>query len=302
MISGVKNAMISITVTGGKGGTGKSFVATSLAILLSKSIDGLVLADTDLEGPNDHVILGIEELENREPITLFLPMIDTTKCTRCGVCVKICDTGALFMGGRTYPIVFPRLCSGCKACYYSCPYGAIREAGHVLGYTYVTPVCFSGRCFKLVTGMLIEGEEHTPPGVYRTLQRALELKPELLIVDTGAGTGNAVSMGFRDSDLVIVVTEPTPLGAHDLDSILEVTDAMDKQVWLVVNRYGIGDISILETVLHRHRVEKIFHIPYDKAVVEAYAYSKPLIIHYPGSPASRALIKISDELMGWIKH
>ena len=302
MISGVKNTMISITVTGGKGGTGKSFVATSLAILLSKSIDGLVLADTDLEGPNDHVILGIEELENRELITLFLPMIDTTKCTRCRVCVKICDTGALFVAGRTYPIVFPKLCSGCKACYYSCPYGAIREAGHVLGYTYVTPVCFSGRCFKLVTGMLIEGEEHTPPGVYRTLQRALELKPELLIVDTGAGTGNAVSMGFRDSDLVIVVTEPTPLGAHDLDSILEVTDAMDKQVWLVVNRYGIGDISVLETVLHRHRVEKIFHVPYDKAVVEAYAYSKPLIIHYPGSPASRALIKISDELMGWIKH
>ena len=294
--------MISITVTGGKGGTGKSLVATSLAILLSKSIDSLVLADIDLECPNDHVILGIEELENQEPIILFLPVIDTAKCTRCGVCVNICDTGALFMTGRAYPIVFPRLCSGCKACYYACPYGAIREAGHVLGYTYVTPVCFDGRCFKLVTGMLIEGEEHTPPGVYRTLQRALELKSELLIIDTGAGTGNAVSMGFRDSDLVIVVTEPTPLGAHDLDSILEVTDAMGKQVWLVVNRYGIGDISILETILHRHRVNKIFHIPYDKAVVEAYAYSKPLIIHYPDSPASKALIKISDELMRWIKY
>ncbi len=294
--------MTSIAVTGGKGGTGKSLVATSLATLLSKNIDDLVLVDADLEGPNDHVILGIEELENREPITLFLPVIDTTKCTRCGVCVKICDTGALFMAGKAYPIVFPRLCSGCKACYYACPYGAIRGAGHILGYTYVTPVCFGGRCFKLVTGMLIEGEEHTPPGVYRTLQRALELEPELLIVDTGAGTGNAVSMGFRDSDLVIVVTEPTPLGAHDLDSILEVTDAMNKQVWLVVNKYGIGDITILETVLRRHRVEKIFHIPYDKAVVEAYAYSKPLIIHYPSSPASRALMKISDELMGWIKH
>ena len=292
--------MISIAVTGGKGGTGKSLVATSLAIYLSRHMEGVVLADTDLEGPNDHVILGVNQLQDEKPIILFLPFIDTSKCTKCGVCIKICDTGALFMAGKAYPIVFPRLCSGCKACYYACPYGAIREAGHVLGYTYVTPVCLDNHCFKLVTGMLIEGEEHTPPGVYRTLRRALSLNPNILIVDTGAGTGNAVSMGFRDADLVLVVTEPTPLGAHDLESILRVTDDMDKRVWLVINKYGIGDQKVLDDVIANHRVEKIYRVPYDKSVAEAYALSKHLLLYRPESPASRALLDIAEDVRRWI--
>ncbi len=88
--------MFKITVTGGKGGTGKSFVAINLALLLAKHYK-TVPVDLDLEAPNDHILLGIDKLENEEPIKLFLPFINTSKCTKCGVCAKICDTGALLL-------------------------------------------------------------------------------------------------------------------------------------------------------------------------------------------------------------
>ncbi len=279
--------VVQITVTGGKGGTGKSFVAVNLAVLYSVDRD-TILADLDLEAPNDHILLGVPRLENEEPIKLFLPFIDYKTCTNCGVCAKICDTGAILMPPKGFPIVFPRLCSGCMACYYACPYKAIRKGWHVLGYSYVTKVEISGHSFTLVTGVLREGEEHVPPGISIVKNRALKIAKDVIIVDTGAGTGNSISMAIQSSRLVLIVTEPTPLGLHDLEAILKIVNNMGYRSWVVINRFGLGDHSKHVKLAKDYGVEYIHKIPYHMDAVESYVKQKPVVVYRPSSPVSRS--------------
>ena len=295
--------MFQVAVTGGKGGTGKSFIATNLAYRLSSKLGRyrLVLADLDVEAPNDHILLGLDELEGREDIDIYFPKIDYSKCTSCGACVKVCDTGAIIMGPSRPPFVFPRLCSGCKACYYACPYNAISpNSKRVLGYTYVTPVKVGPASFTLVTGTIREGEEHTPPAVVAAKRRALSLEPDILVVDTGAGTGNAISAAIQGSDLVIAVTEPTPLGAHDLEAILKVSRGMGYRVWVAINRWGIGPEDEVASLASRYEAERIYRIPYSRGAVEAYTRGIPVIEYRPDDPAAKALEDLSRDVAGLI--
>jgi MinD superfamily P-loop ATPase len=291
--------LFALSVTGGKGGTGKSFVAVNLAYHLSKrfSPKGLriVLADLDVEAPNDHILLGLEKLAGEKEIEIYFPKIDYSKCTSCGACVKVCDTGAIVMGPGKPPFVFPRLCSGCKACYYACPYKAIAaDSKRVLGYSYETAVKIDEAVFTLVTGILREGEEHTPPAVVNAKRRALSLNPDILVVDTGAGTGNAVSAAIQGSNLVVAVTEPTPLGAHDLEAILKVTKGMGYPTWVVINRWGIGPEDEVLELARNYGVERVFKIPYSKGAVEAYVSGTPLLAYNPNDPAARGLLELAE--------
>lgn len=294
-----------IAVSGGKGGTGKSFVATNLATYLATLGKSVVLADADVEAPNDHILLGVTDLANEEPIKTFLPIIDYSKCTACGACVKACDTGALIGARGRPPVVMPRLCSGCMACYYVCPFKAISPDGRrVIGYTYHTPVRKGGGGLELVTGILREGEEHTPPAVIATRARAESVAEgkEALIIDTGAGTGNSVSVAVRGAELLIAVTEPTPLGIHDLSAILELAEAMGLRTWVVVNRWGIGREERIEGIIRENGVEHVFRVPYSRAAVESYVAGEPLILRSRSDPAARALIELGEgvaSLMGW---
>ena len=287
--------IIQISITGGKGGTGKSFVATNLAILLAKKHD-LLLADLDLEAPNDHVLLGIDKLHNKEDIKIFLPFIDYKKCTLCGICAKICDTGAIFMPPKNPPIVFPRLCSGCKACYYACPYGAIIEGGHVIAHSYLTIIKKFNVMFRLLTGILRPGEEHVPPGLAIIKRKARELAKEILLIDTGAGTGNSISIALQYSDLVIAVTEPTPLGLHDLKSILEVVNGLGYRVWVIINRYGLGPIDDHLKIMKIYSVEKYFKIPYSMDAVESYIRGIPVVVYNRDSIVSKSFYNIYQVL------
>ncbi len=292
-----------IAVSGGKGGTGKSFVATNLAVLLSEHLD-LVLADLDVEAPNDHILLGVERLENEEPIAIYFPIIDYKRCTACGACAKVCDTGAIVMAPGRPPFIMPRLCSGCKACLMVCPYDAISPEGRrVLGYTYKTIVSKWGRPFTLLTGVIREGEEHTPPAITIAKKRAIaEARGrDLLIVDTGAGTGNGISIALQGARLLIAVTEPTPMGLHDLRAILEIAQGMGIRVWLVINRHGIGPEDEHLKLAREYGVEQIFRIPFDTAAARAYARGAPVVRYDPKSPASRALHELAEELLPALK-
>lgn len=284
-------ARIQLTVTGGKGGTGKTFVAVNLAILIAKAHD-LLLADLDLEVPNDHLILGINTLENKEDIKLFLPFINYRKCTICGVCTRICSSGALFMPPKSPPIVFPRLCSGCKACFYACPYNAIMEGGHVIAYSYLTHIEKYGVRFNLLTGMLRPGEEHVASALAIVKRRALKLARDVLLIDTGAGTGSSISIALQNSDLVIAVTEPTPPGLHDLEAILEVVHGMGYSVWIVINRYGIGKVDKHIDAMKKYGVDKCFKIPFSKDAIESYVKGVPVVFYKPDSPVSRSISEI----------
>ncbi len=297
-----------VSVTGGKGGTGKSFVATNLAYYLARNLSAkVVLADLDVEAPNDHILLGLRELRNKEDVDIFFPKIDYSKCTSCGACVKVCDTGAIIMAAGRPPFVFPRLCSGCWACYYVCPYKAIsRDGRRTLAESYVTPARVDGASFTLVTGILREGEEHTPPAIVAVKRRALSLRPDVLIVDTGAGTGSGISIAVHYSRLLVAVTEPTPMGAHDLDAILEIADGMGIPAWVAVNKWGIGPGELVESVVSKHEsVERIYRIPYSRAAVDSYIRGRPLLAFDSSDPAARALQQLGRDLLerlrGWLQ-
>jgi len=281
---------VKLGVTGGKGGTGKSTIATNLAIGLSEVRD-VVLGDLDVEDPVDHILLNIE-LMGEEPVRIMLPVIDYSKCTACGVCVKVCDTGALLAPKGGKPFVLPRLCSGCRTCYFACPEKAISEGGRILGYTYLTPVNVDGTQVKLVTGLLREGEEHTSPVVIAARVRAESVANDVLIVDTSAGTGNNISIALKGASLAIAVTEPTPLGLHDLESILELTQIMGIEAWVVENRWGIGpDDKVVETA-RKYGTKVVVKIPYAREVVESYVKGIPLIKYNPDSSAGKAIRKL----------
>ena len=290
-----------VGVTGGKGGTGKSFVATNLAALLSGRYR-VVLADLDVEAPNDHLLLGLGEPGKLEEIRIFFPVIDYGRCTACTACAKVCDTGAIVMARGRPPMVMPRLCSGCKACLYACPYNAIRAGARVVGYTYTLEAPALNGSLRLVGGVLREGEEHTPPAVVATKRRALaEARgADVLLVDTGAGAGNSVAAALQGSRLVIAVTEPTPLGAHDLRAILEVAGGLGARVWVVVNRHGIGSEEEVLRVAREYSVERVFRVPYSVEAARAYARGRLVVAEYPDSPASRALRAVASELEGFI--
>ncbi len=278
---------VKIGVTGGKGGTGKSTVATNLALGL-REVRDVVLGDLDVEDPVDHILLNAE-LKGEKPVKIMLPIIDYSKCTSCRVCVKVCDTGALLSSREGKPFILPRLCSGCRTCYFACPEKAISEGGRILGYTYLTPVSVAGSSIKLVTGVLREGEEHTSPLVLAARARAESVADDVLIVDTSAGTGNNISIALKGSSLALAVTEPTPLGLHDLESILELTQIMGIETWVVENRWGIGpDNEILETA-RKYNSKVVVKIPYSRDIIESYIKGVPIIKYRPSSRAGESL-------------
>ncbi len=284
-----------ISVTGGKGGTGKSTIAVNLALLLAKHRD-LVMADLDVEAPNDHILLGVD-LENEEPVKIMVPKIIYEKCIKCGACAQVCDTGAMLLDKNKLPFLLPRLCSGCRACYYACPTDAIIEGKRIIGYTYQTPITKFASGFTLVTGVLREGEEHTPPVVLSARERAYKIAEDILLIDTSAGTGSHVATALEDSDILVGVTEPTPLGLHDLELILQLGEIMNIESWIVINRANIGPEEKIHEIAKKYNSRIIGRIPFSNEMVKAYVKGYPFVLQYPDHKITHVLEEIANKIM-----
>ncbi|ACJ16404.1 ATPase C-terminus [Thermococcus onnurineus NA1] len=283
-----------IAVSGGKGGTGKSTIAINLAIALKEHFD-LVLADLDVEAPNDHLLLGVE-LQNEEPVELFMPRFDYSKCTHCRKCAEVCEEHAIITMRDGTPFLMPNLCSGCAACEIVCPVpGAILPGKKLMGHTYLTETPYG---FPLVTGRLLEGEERAMPIVSRAKKRAQSLNKELLLVDTAAGTSNTVSKALEDSKLIIAVTEPTPLGLHDSELILRLARLMDIPAMIIVNRSDLGDVGKVREIAERYSAEIIAEIPYSENVIRSYVEGRPIVLS--DYPEARIFRKIAERVVEFI--
>ena len=271
-----------VAITGGKGGTGKSTVAVNVAAAIAEVRD-VVLADLDVEAPNDHILLNAK-LENEEAVKIMVPFINYSKCVKCGLCARVCDSGAVLMPKGKYPYILPRLCSGCRACYFACPTKAISEGSRVVGYTYRTEVSLGSESLTLVTGVLREGEEHVIHTVLAAKERAIEEARDVLIIDTAAGSGNNVTVAVEGSDLVIAVTEPTPLGLHDLKLILELVSKLGIEALVVINKVGIGPKDKIVDVIKNYGAKVVAEIPYSKDIIESYIKGAPLVKAAPDHP------------------
>ncbi len=282
-----------VAVTGGKGGTGKTTVAVNLAVGLSMKESKVMLVDADVDCPCCAMLLGAE-LSNGEEVKIFKPVIDAAKCTGCGKCVAVCHDHALVGLEEQVPSLFEELCSGCKACQLVCEVDAIKSGQKVLGTIYIT----DSNGIKLVVGELKPTEPRSPIVARATMLRAVEElrkdKYDVVIVDTAPGIHNVVAQALWDADLALAVTEPTPLGAHDLGFMLDLTEELGLPTEVILNKADIPS-GLKDQVVRTSRdrgVEIVAEIPMDEELLRSYVSGKPLVRKSPKSSAGVALLAL----------
>ncbi len=248
-----------ISIASGKGGTGKTTVATNLALALGKGVE---LLDCDVEEPNAHLFLK-PEMERDEIMTTPIPLVDMDKCSLCRKCSEICRFSAITVVGNKV-LVFPELCHSCGGCLVVCPEGAISEIGRELG-----TVSFGRRNgIGFINGRLRVGEAMSPPLIKRV--RALRDPERITLIDAPPGTSCPVIAAMQGADFILLVTEPTPFGLHDLQLAVEAVRLLGIPCGLVLNRADIGDDRVL-AYADRERVPVLMTIPYDRRIAEAYS-------------------------------
>ncbi len=263
-----------IAVASGKGGTGKTTVATSLALSLAPRQPVLFL-DCDVEAPNAHLYLRPSFRAQKEAVIL-LPQINAAKCSACGKCAEVCQFHALALIGKKV-LVFPQLCHGCGSCTLNCPEGAITEKPNPIG---VLEAGQTDSRIVFAQGILTISEPMPTP-IIRQLKRWKKGNPDqTVILDTPPGASCSVVETVRGSDFVLLVTEPTPFGLHDLKQMVGIVREMGIPAGVVINRDGIGNGS-LEAYCTAEHIPILLRIPFDRAIAEGTAKGQSLIDIYP---------------------
>ncbi len=258
-----------ISVASGKGGTGKTLVATSLALSLPERVK---LLDCDVEEPNAHIFIK-PVFTAREPVLLPIPKVDEAKCTHCGKCAEVCAYNAIaVLPDRV--LLFPELCHGCGACSYLCPEKAISEVGREIG---VVEVGHAGE-IELVQGKLSVGEALAVP-ITRKVKEHLSHEG-INIIDVPPGTSCPVVEAIQESDFCLLVTEPTPFGLNDLALAVGVVRKLKIPCGVVINRAGVGDSGVEEYCL-REKLPILLRIPLETNIAHLYSEGIPLVEGIP---------------------
>ncbi len=258
-----------IAVSGGKGGVGKSTITT----LLANEKPSVLVVDLDVECPNTHLLLGQKLEKSQKAITAPYPVINKEKCNKCGKCLKACPENAIFQPPGKYPKIFENLCSNCGACWLSCPNDAIEKEEEEIGWIYENKVKDN---FHLITGEARAGLEETGPVVLEVkkhaLKRAQELGVETVVIDTAAGMHCPVISALLDVDEVFLVTEPNPLGRHDLELMLKLTNKLGIPSKIIINQYDLAkDLSQFEKISNSHQSPIAYRVPHSKKILNAYS-------------------------------
>ena len=285
--------MKTIAITGGKGGVGKSTVSILLANKLrnegnprtrTSSVRGkkVVLCDCDVECPNDHLLLGQKLKDPVEKVYAKFPKLNQEKCTKCGLCVRNCRSNAIFQprttkgsGQASYPIFLHELCSGCGLCWNICPNGAIEIEEKITGEIFVNE---QKTVFYLITGRSVGIVEETGPIVTETRKFAENFAKkqgaDYLVLDSAPGTHCSVIRTLINADRAYAVTEPTPLGAHDLKLILELLKKLNVPTKIILNQADLGNRQPIDKIAKEFDTKIKFEIPYSKKIVRAYSQGK----------------------------
>jgi len=256
-------------VASGKGGTGKTTVTASLAAIWDRP---LMAVDLDVEEPNLHLFLN-PDLVAEEKGMMEIPVLDTARCTLCGQCAEFCQYKALALMGKTL-MIFPEMCHGCGGCIALCPEGALspggRELGSILSGSFATDAGQGGRA-DFIMGRLRVGEAMSPPLMRQVKARLPRHGDERdVLIDAPPGVSCPAVNAVLDADCIVLVTEPTPFGLHDLRLAVEAFRPIGKPLGVVVNRAGAGDEKVQE-YCREEGLPVWAEIPFSRAVAEAYS-------------------------------
>jgi len=273
-----------ISVASGKGGTGKTLIATSLALTLSEK-DKVQLLDCDVEEPNADIFIR-SSITKSYPVLIPIPKVDEAKCTYCGKCAEVCAYNAVAVVNKKV-LIFPELCHGCGACSYLCPESAITEEGQEIG---IVEKGNSGN-IELIQGRLTIGQPMAPP-IIREVKKHIDSENEV-IIDVPPGTSCPVVEAVKGSDFCLLVTEPTPFGLNDLSLAVEVVRELGIPCGVLINRAGIGDGKV-EEYCGTQNIPVLLTIPLDAKIASFYSRGVPLV---NGIPEWRGrFVKLFEEI------
>jgi len=266
-----------IVVASGKGGTGKTTVAVNLALALAGKGRPVVYADCDVEEPNGHIFLK-PVMESCEEVGVPIPIVDGSACTACGECGSICRFSAIVSLGQTPPLTFPELCKGCGGCLLVCKDGAITEGVRTLGVIERGTATFPGGAIGFVHGRLRVGEAQSPP----LIRRVKEAIPPggITVLDAPPGTSCPVVETVRESDFVLLVTEPTPFGLNDLRLAVELTRVLEVPFAVAINRSGAGNDGVAN-YCGEEGIPILFEMKDDRRIAEAYSRGEMILRALP---------------------
>jgi MinD superfamily P-loop ATPase len=261
--------MMIIAVASGKGGTGKTTVSVNLARVLGSEVQ---LLDCDVEEPNAHLFLN-GSTTREEIVSIPIPQVDESLCDGCGECGKFCEYHAIVTFG-TAPLVFPEMCHGCGGCMMVCPQKAISEIDKRIG---LVETLQAGN-ITLIQGRLDVGTAMAPPLIRAVKARLKNGLPAIL--DAPPGTSCPVIATLRETDFVMLVTEPTPFGLHDLMLAVDMVRELGIPFAVVVNRVGVGDDRV-HAFCNEEQIPIILEIPDDRRIAEAYSRGELIVDSLP---------------------
>jgi len=283
-----------IAIASGKGGTGKTTISTNLSVLLSKT-ESVVLVDLDVEEPNSGLFIQ-GDLRYEEIKYKMIPQWKEDTCTLCGECQKNCNFHAVIQLGPQI-MVFPELCHSCFACSELCPTTSLPMIKQRMGV--MKRYQFDNLSF--IESRLDIGQEQAVPLIGQTNEYVEQNFDGdfIKVFDSPPGTSCPVIEATKESDYVILVTEPTPFGLHDLKLAVETMKALKKEFGVVINRYGLGNDDVIEYCMHEN-IPVLAKIPNSRKVAEKY--SKGQLIYDEIPEIKEQFVKLKDFILSLRKE
>jgi len=257
-----------IAVASGKGGTGKTTIATNLACLIAQTGEVVQYLDCDVEEPNGHIFLK-PDIEETQSVTIGVPEVDNELCNGCGKCGRLCQYSAIICL-KDKAMTFEQLCHSCGGCMLVCPTGAIKEKPKEIGFADFG----SANGVKFGQGRLKIGDIHTPSLIKRV--KANSLDEGVVVIDVPPGTSCPVIEAVKGVDFVLLVTEPTPFGLNDLKLAVGMVRELKLPFAVVINQSDLGDNQVHQ-YCDGENIQIILEIPSDRRIAEAYSVGKMIV-------------------------
>lgn len=262
-----------IAVASGKGGTGKTTIATNLSCSIARMGQAVQYLDCDVEEPNGHIFLKPDITETKK-VTIGVPEVDNDLCNGCGKCGQLCQYSAIIYL-KDKPLVFEQLCHSCGGCMLVCPTGAIKEKQIEIGFVDLG----TAGDVKFGQGRLKIGDVRSPALIKKVKEHAAD--NGTVLIDAPPGTSCPVIESIKGADYVLLVTEPTPFGLNDLQLAVEMVRELGLTFAVVINRCDIGDDRVV-SYCQQQEIEILLEIPNDRLVAEAYSQGIKIINAIPG--------------------
>jgi MinD superfamily P-loop ATPase len=264
-----------IAIASGKGGTGKTTIATNLAVSLARAGRVVQYLDCDVEEPNGHIFLK-PRIDCVEEVTVGVPEVDEATCTGCGRCGQLCQYSAIVCIQK-HVLTFEQLCHSCGGCMAVCPESAIAEKPWRIGvaeYGDANGVAFGH-------GKLDIGAIQTPALIRHVKHHAKD--DAIAILDAPPGTSCPVIEAVKGVDFVLLVTEPTPFGLNDLELAVGMVRTLGMPFAVIINRCDMGDSGVAQ-YCRREEIDVAMEIPNQRRIAEAYSRGRMMVDVLPEYP------------------